>query len=468
MYKIFIAWRFLWSRLVSYIGAGLLALAVMLFIVVMAVMEGMGEVLRENIRKSNAHVEILAPAGPGIAEWRDLAERVASMEHVEGVTPFVTGVGQAESTLYRFQCLVRGIDLERERTVGGLGPYLAKEMTFDPLPTDSRALKGAVVGHRIATRMEINPDKREFLKLSVQRTDGDSTGAAYFYISGKFKTESLWFDNNLLISLDDAQKLFGTGDRVTGLGVWLEDYRLAYKVKRRIQHMLIEMGGYLLSDEEKRLFESLSLEPQTPEEIAARAGLDEHAARKLLAGLIEKGAAREVGHMEGHYVESTEPQVKTWAEQQPDIFRAVAQESLIMRVILVIVIVFVAVLVLCLLWVMVEQKVRDIGIFVAIGARRRGVVFIFVLDGLFIGLVGTGIGLVLGVSFAANVDWIAKRLGVDIFPESQFYVGEVPSTIAVKDLVLVSAVAVACSVLASILPALRAAAADPIESLRHE
>jgi len=468
MYKIFIAWRFLWSRLVSYIGAGLLALAVMLFIVVMAVMEGMGEVLRENIRKSNAHVEILAPAGPGIAEWRDLAERIASMDHVDGVTPFVTGVGQAESTLYRFQCLVRGIDLERERAVGGLGPYLEKEMTFDPLPGDSRALKGAVVGHRIATRMEIDPDKRELLRLSVQRTDGQSTGVAAFYLSGKFKTESLWFDNNLLISLDDAQKLFGTGDRVTGLGVWLDDYRLAYGVKRRIQHMLIETSGYILGDEEKRFFENLSLEPQTPREIAERAELGEREARKLLAALIEKGAAREVGHMEGHYVESTEPQVKTWAEQQPDIFRAVAQESLIMRVILVIVIGFVAVLVLCLLWVMVEQKVRDIGIFVALGARRIGVVSIFVLDGLFIGLVGTGIGLVLGVSFAANVDWIAKRLGVDIFPESQFYVGEVPSTIAARDLVLVSVVAVACSVFASILPALRAAAADPIESLRHE
>ncbi len=467
MYRLLVAWRFLWTRLVSYIGTTLLALAVVLFIVVMAVMEGMGEVLREQIRKSNAHVEILAPAGPGIAEWRDLAERVASMEHVTGVTPFVTGVGQAESSLYRFQCLVRGVDLERERAVGGLGPYL-KDGTFAPSDERSKTVTGVIVGHRIASRMEINTDKRELLRLSVQRPDGDSTGVAVFYISGKFKTDSIWFDNNLLISLDDAQKLFGTGDRVTGLGVWLDDFTLAYNVKRAIQHMLIETSGYILSDDEKAFFESLSLEPQNPAEIANRAGLGELEARKLLASLIEKGAAREVGHMEGHYVESTEPQVKTWAEQQPDIFRAVAQESLIMRVILVIVIVFVAVLVLCLLWVMVEQKVRDIGIMVAIGARAAGVVSIFVLDGLFIGLVGTTLGVALGVTIATYVDPIAKTLGLDIFPESQFYIGEVPSTIAFADLALVSVVAISCSVLASILPAVRAAAADPIESLRHE
>lgn len=469
MYKIFIAWRFLWSRLVSYIGAGLLALAVMLFIVVMAVMEGMGEVLRENIRKSNAHVEILAPAGPGIADWRDLVERISTMEHVTGVTPFVAGVGQAESTHYRFQCLVRGVDLDRERAVGGLAPYLDEKMTFEAVDEATKTTRGAIVGHRIAERMEINPEKRELLRLSVQRPDGESTGVAVFYISGKFKTESLWFDLNLMISLEDAQKLFGAGDRVTGLGVWLGDrYDLAYETKRRIQHMLIETSGYVLSDEEKAFFENLSLEPQKPEDLAERAGLPVHEARKLLGSLVNKGAAREVGHMAGHYVESTEPQVKTWAEQQPDMFRAIQTESLIMRVILVIVIGFVAVLVLCLLWVMVEQKVRDIGILVAIGARAGGVVSIFVLDGLFIGLVGAVAGLGLGALVATYVDPLAKFFRLDVFPESQFYVGEVPSSIAFADLVLVAVVAVVCSVVASIVPALRAAAADPIESLRHE
>jgi len=472
MYKLFIAWRFLWSRLVSYIGAGLLALAVMLFIVVMAVMEGMGEVLRESIRKSNAHVEILAPAGPGIAEWRDLAERVASMEHVTGVTPFVTGVGQAESTLYRFQCLVRGVDLEREREFGGLGPYL-KDGTFESQTARTRTVTGAIVGHRIASRMEINTDKRELLRLSVQRTDGESTGVAAFYISGKFKTDSIWFDNNLLISLDDAQKLFGTGDRVTGLGVWLDDFALAYDVKRSIQHMLIETSGYILSDDEKRFFENLSLEPQTPQEIASRAGLDEHAARKLLAALIEKGAAREVGHMEGHYVESTEPQVKTWAEQQPDAFRAVAWEAWIMRIILSLVISFVTVLIFCLLWIMVDVKVPDIGILVALGARTAGVVGVFIFDGLIVGIVGALSGLGLGLAIAWKIDWVTaflSWLGLNVFPEKMFYgtADKLPCRVELVDVVIVFTVAVLCSVVASIPPALKAAVQDPIESLRHE
>ncbi len=473
MYKIFIAWRFLWSRLVSYIGAGLLALAVMLFIVVMAVMEGMGEILRENIRKSNAHVEILAPAGPGIADWRGLMERIASMDHVEGVTPFVTGVGQAESTLYRFQCLVRGVDLDKERTVGGLGPYLDEEMTFESVDEATKTIKGAIVGHRVAQRSEINPAKRPRIRLSVQQPDGESTGVAVFYISGKFKTDSLWFDLNLLISLKDAQKLFGTGDRVTGLGVWLDDYTMAYRVKRRIQHMLIETGGYILSDDEKRFFESLSAEPQSLLQTSRRAGLPEHEARKLLSALIEKGAAREVGHMEGHYVESTEPQVKTWAEQQPDVFRAVAWEAWIMRIILSLVISFVTVLIFCLLWIMVDVKVPDIGILVALGARTAGVVWIFVFDGLIVGLVGAMAGLGLGVFIAWKIDWataLLSWLGLNVFPEEMFYgtADKLPCKVELVDVVLVVVVAVVCSVLASIPPALKAAVQDPIESLRHE
>ena len=113
MYRLLVAWRFLWTRLVSYIGTTLLALAVILFIIVMAVMEGMGEVLREQIRKSNAHVEILAPAGPGIPDWREfIEEHINGVEHVEGVTPFVHGVGRASSSRYVFECGVRGVDVE--------------------------------------------------------------------------------------------------------------------------------------------------------------------------------------------------------------------------------------------------------------------------------------------------------------------------------------------------------------------
>jgi len=460
MYRLLLAWRFLWSRLVSYVGAGLLALAVMLFVVVMAVMEGMGETLRENIRKSNAHVEILAPAGPGIADWRALAARIGRLEHVRGVTPFVTGAAQIESQRYRFPGLVRGVDLELERAVSGLGPYLPKEQSFRAGP--GSRLPGAIVGYRIAEQMEI--EKGELIRLSVQQAgDADRTGRAAFEVTGEFKTESLWFDRNILISLEDAQRLFDTGDRVTGLGVWLDDYRNAHEVKRAIQLSLLDLDA-----EEAELFALLSSEPQSLEALAARKGITAARARELLARLELKGAAREVGRRPGHYVESTEPQVKSWAEQQPDVFRAVAHESAIMRLILLIVIGFVAVLVLCLLWVLVEQKVRDIGILSALGARTSGVVSIFVLDGLLVGLTGTVLGLAAGVLVAVNVDPIARALRLDVFPESQFYVGEIPYRLLPSDLVLVAAVAISCSVLASILPAFRAATADPIESLRHE
>ncbi len=462
MYKIFIAWRFLWSRLVSYIGAGLLAFAVMLFIIVMAVMEGMGEFLRENISKSDAHVQLLAPAGPGLDGWEALMERISRAEHVTGVTPFVRGLGEAEATSYSFKCLVRGVDLDLEWKYGGLGPYLSGEMNFAPRAVGE--FPRAIVGARIADQMEILEGDR--IRLSVQKAgDPDATGRMMFEIGGEFKTDSIWFDNSLLISLEDAQRLLGTGDLVTGLGVWIDDYRLAHKVKRSIQLSLVD-----LDPEEETFFRCLSSERASIETLAERAGVGLAKAGELISRLVLDGAAREVRTRSGHYyVEHTEPQVKTWAEQHPDLFRGVAHEATIMRIILFIVIGFVGLLVLCLLWILVEQKVRDIGILVALGAGRWGVVSIFVIDGLLIGLAGTAAGLVFGTLIAWNVDWLADFFGLKVFPPDTFYGAEsLPSVIRARDLILVATVAIACSVVASILPAFRAATADPIESLRHE
>ncbi len=96
-------------------------------------------------------------------------------------------------------------------------------------------------------------------------------------------------------------------------------------------------------------------------------------------------------------------------------------------------------------------------------------VSIFVIDGLLIGLTGTSVGLVFGTLVAWKVDWLADFFGLKVFPPETFYGAEsLPSVIRARDLGLVATVAIACSVLASILPAFRAAAADPIESLRHE
>ena len=94
---------------------------------------------------------------------------------------------------------------------------------------------------------------------------------------------------------------------------------------------------------------------------------------------------------------------------------------------------------------------------------------IFVLDGLLVGLVGTVIGLVLGVVLALNVNAVAAAFKLNsALGQILTMQAEVPSRILVGDLVLVAAVAMLCSVSASVLPAWRAARADPIESLRHE
>jgi lipoprotein-releasing system permease protein len=164
--------------------------------------------------------------------------------------------------------------------------------------------------------------------------------------------------------------------------------------------------------------------------------------------------------------------IKTWEEKQGLLLSAVEMETSILNVLLFLIITVAGFGILAIFYMIVVEKTRDIGILKSLGASSSGVMSIFLYYGLALGIVGSTAGVVLGLLFVRYINPIEDGLswltGRKVFDEKIYEFFEIPTYVNPYMVFWVAAGAIAIAVLASILPARRAARLHPVRALRFE
>lgn len=164
--------------------------------------------------------------------------------------------------------------------------------------------------------------------------------------------------------------------------------------------------------------------------------------------------------------------VRDWTQQHANFFRAVKTEKTVMFIILLLIVAVAAFNIVSTLVMVVTDKQADIAILRTLGLSPGKVMLVFMIQGTVIGLIGTLLGVIGGVSLALNVETIVPAIeqlfNTKFLAPDVYYISELPSDMQISDVVRIALVAFLLTILATLYPAWRASQTQPAEALRYE
>ncbi|MCP4401422.1 MAG: lipoprotein-releasing ABC transporter permease subunit [bacterium] len=410
-YELFVSWRYLRSKrkdvfisLISTISIGGVALGVMALIIVLAVMTGLTGELRDKILGTHSHILIFKRGG-WIVPYRELLEQTAETEQVVGVAPFILRQVMIQSDKDSLEATLKGIDLRAGKTTTELGRNIRTgDLDFlDAIDgLDGPVGRGIILGNQMAEKLQVRV--------------GDSVSL----ISPMRDAESQWPVPKL--------EMF----QVTGIfeyGMYEYDSNLMY-ISLAAAQEYFETGDIVTGIEVKvtDIFQA-----------------------KEVAGELKQrfGFAYSI---------------RDWSEMNKNLFAIFALYKKAMFLLLALIVLVACLNIASTLIMMVMEKSHDIAILKSMGASSSSVMKIFVMQGLFIGLTGTGIGCLLGVIVCR----IADTYKLIRLEGGVYYLNYLPFRIMPLDFSLVAVCSVLICFLSTLYPAKQAARLDPAVALRYE
>jgi lipoprotein-releasing system permease protein len=413
-YELFIALRYLKAKrkqvmisVITVIAIAAVAAGVAALITVLAMMTGFRQEFQTKILSGTAHLNLGHKAREPLTNYRELVERLSRLPHIRS----------ASATLYE-QVLMTG---EKKTTVAVL-----KGVDMNSPPAANEIFQFVTEGdpHALA-EPETEPDS----DVKIDRI---------FIGSGLAQEVGL--------KVGDIATITSSQGHLTPMGMVprTRDFRVAGTFSTGLNDY-DEAWAYISLDAWQRMAGT----PDVVEMIQMKVDDVDNV----------QAIGREVLDAVG-----ADYEVQTWQELNAPIYSALSYEKYVSAIALLIVIGIAALNIITVLIMIVLEKQRDIAILKSMGATRRSVMWLFMLQGLLIGAVGTVIGVIIGAGFChfANLyHWIK-------LPAGAYALDYLPFHLTVIDVIVVVVVAVAISFLSTLYPSWNAARITPVEGLRYE
>lgn len=427
-FELFIATRYLRAKrrqavigIITLLSILAVAAGVFALVIALAITNGFRTDLQDRLLAATAHVQLQRTAADGIRNYTELTDRLAKQPHVIAAAPAFYEQVMISSGGRASVALLKGILPRYERKVSQMLSSIkqgsAAELEAATLPT-TESQRPATDDRRPTTPYPVYPP----------------------IVLGKDLAENLNTKINQVVLITSPQ------GEITPFG-------LVPKYQRFRVVGIMETGFYDYDNAWAliRLSDAQRLESEADIVSVIEFKVDDiYRAREI---------GRELEKVAGPGFQTT-----NWIEQNHSLFRALRLEQVVAFITVALIVLVAALNILISLIMMVMEKTRDIAVLMSLGARKRQVQRVFIAQGVLIGIIGTILGLVTGYLTAwagGHYHWIS----LDPLVYSLDYVPFAPRW---SDGLLVAAVAIGVSFVATIYPSLSASRIFPAEALRYE
>jgi lipoprotein-releasing system permease protein len=416
-FELFIAARYLKAKrrqavigvvtLISVIGV---AAGVASLIVALAITNGMRRDLEARLLGSTAHVDLMRIAADGIRDWRPLVERLRKLPHVTAAAP----------GLYGQVLISRGA-----RSGGGLIKGV--------IPSEEKTVSDLLQSVKIGSSNELSP-------VSPLEADASVAPATPPIVIGKDLADTLG------ASVGDTVMVTSPQGDLTPLGL-VPRYQ-------RFQVVGIFASGFYQYDSSYAFMRLANAQ-----RLFAEPDLISVISFKVDNLYKADQIGREIEQAAGPGFQAT-----NWMEQNHELFRALKLEQVVTFIVLALIVCVAALNILIALTMMVMEKTKDIAVMMGFGVTAAQIRRVFLLQGLMISVAGTLIGMLVGFT----VSWAGGHYRFIHLDAAVYSLDYLPFAPRFVDALIVGAVSLGVSALATIYPSSSAAKVLPAESLRYE